>query len=271
MPRRQRLIERREQLGLSQAEVARRARCAEGTYRRYEAGTSTPRAGDRRPLAEALEWTPVQLAHALADEPEPVNGHAAPGWLGRLAGIEQAASTLAAWEPVVVHGLLQTADYALAVESADAIPKGDDAIAHRVHSRLSRQAALDRSPDPLALQVILDESVLHRLAGDRQVMADQLDHLASMAERPNVAVRVLPLDAGRFSAAFGMFSLFWLAGAVDPWLAVTEDRAGPHYHDADHHPQAVAAHVGVYDHLVAHSLDPTASMDLIRRVSKEFR
>jgi hypothetical protein len=212
----------------------------------------------------------VQLAHALSDEPEPLNGHAVPGWLGRLAGIEQATSTLAAWEPVAVHGLLQTADYALAIESADAIPKGDDAIAHRVHSRLSRQAALDRSPDPLGLSVILDESVLHRIAGDHRVMADQLDHLAVVAERPNVELRFLPLDAGRFSAAFGAFSLFTQPGATAPWLAVTEDRAGPHYHDADHHPQAVTAHVDVFDHLVAHSLDPSASLDLIRRTVKEY-
>ena len=52
--------------------------------------------------------------------------------LGVLASLEQAAGRLCAFEATTVHGLLQTADYALAVERADAVPKSEDGIVRRV-------------------------------------------------------------------------------------------------------------------------------------------
>jgi transcriptional regulator with XRE-family HTH domain len=268
MARRQRLIERREELGLTQTDVARAAGCDVRTYRRCEAGISTPRAGDRRTLAEALEWTPAQLALALSKDPQPVNGHAVPGWLGHLASLEQAAVEKAVWEPLVVHALLQTAEYAFAVERADVVPRSEEGIARRVETRVARQTALTRSPDPLHLSVVLDESVLRRSAGGRDVMAAQLDRLVEVAERPNVDVLVLPLDAGRFSAAFGSFSLLTQLGATAPYMAVTEDRAGPHYLDRDHE---IEAHSILFDHLVDVALDPDQTVDLIQSIAKEYR
>lgn len=270
MGRRQRLIERREQLGLSQADVAHLVGCTEDTISRYEVGRSKPPASRRRPLADAYQWTPEQLALAFADGPQPVNGHSVPGWLGLLASLEQTAAHLAAWEPFAVHGLLQTADYATAVERADVVERDASGVARRVKSRLARQSALHRE-NPLSLTVVLDEAVLGHVAGSREVMADQLDQLADAAEWPNVDLRVLPSGAGRFSAAFGAFSLLTQPGAVSPWMAVTEDRAGPHMHDADHAPSAVDAHVQLFDHLTTHSLNPDDSRDLIGRIAKEYR
>ncbi len=110
MARRQRLVDRREELGLSQPDVARVTGVTGNSIRRYELGLSTPRGGDRRAYAEALGWSPEQLAVALTDEPQPVNGHAVPGWLSHLASLEQAAARVCAWEPLVIHGLLQTPD-----------------------------------------------------------------------------------------------------------------------------------------------------------------
>lgn len=267
---RRRLIDRRQELELSQEDVAALIGVNVRMVRSYEQGTATPRQRRRTRLAEVYGWSPAKLTLVLhdEDEPAPLNGHAVPGWLGRLADIEQAAGSMAAWEPFAVHGLLQTEAYALAVERADAVTKSDDAIVRRVRSRLARQQALNRT-DSLRLSVILDESVLHRVAGDRATMGEQLDHLAAV--RPNVDLRVLPLAAGRFSAAFGAFALFWQPGMPAPWMAVTEDRAGPHYHDADHQPHAVQAHVDVFDHLAAHTLDPDSTIDLIRRMAKEYR
>lgn len=268
MARRQRLVDRRDELGLSQEDVARAAGLTANSIRRYELGLSTPRGGDRRAYAEALEWTPTRLALALSGEPPPVNGHAVPGWLSHLASLEQGAAHLSAWEPLAVHGLLQTPDYALAVEQADATPKSEEAISRRVETRMARQAALHRNPDPLDLSVVLDESVLLRVAGSEAVMAEQLDHLVELSVCPNVDIRVLPLSAGRFSAAFGSFSLFVQAGAETPYMAVTEDRAGPHYLDRPHE---LFAHTALFAHLSEVALDPGQTLDAIRRVAKEYR
>lgn len=266
MPRR-RLIDRREELGLTQQQVADRLHVDVRSVVRYESGDSTPRVGQRPHYAKVLRWEPAQLALALTDQLPPVNGHAVPGWLGHLASLEQAAAQLCAYEPVVVHGLLQTSAYACAIESVGPDPISDDEVVHKVENRLARQAVLDREPDPLNLSVVLDESVLLRVAGGADVMIGQLNHLALVAERPNVDLRVLPLDAGVFSAAFGSFALFTTTGATAPYMAVTEDRAGPHYLDR---PNELAAHAALFAYLSDAALSAPDSIDVIRRAAKEL-
>ena len=45
--------------------------------------------------------------------------------------------------------------------------------------------------------MVLNESILRRPVGGREVMAAQLDALAESAELPNVSLRVVPFSAGR--------------------------------------------------------------------------
>lgn len=266
MARRPRLIERREQLGLTQAEVAAAIGRDVGTVRRYELGLSTPRAGDRRPLAEVLQWSPAQLAYALADEPVPVNGHHVPGWLGHLASLEQAAGRLCAYEAIAVHGLCQTPDYAMAIERAYERPRTEESIAKRVQDRIARQAVLERRPEPLDLALVLDESALRRVAGNDETMADQLDHLVDVAQRPNVEVRVLPFGAGVFP--FGSFALLTGPGATTPYMCITEDRWGPHYRG---HADELDTHTALFDRLVDAALSPADTVDLLTTATKEYR
>lgn len=266
MARRMRLVERREQLGLTQVEVARRAGCNVGTYRSIESGRHTPRPGSRKALADALGWTTPQLHAALSDDLQPVNGHEVPGWLGHLASLEQAAGRLCAFETVGVHGLLQTADYAAAVESVGPDSVSDAEVARKVENRLARQAVLTREPDPLDLAVILDESTLLRVAGNAEVMAVQLDHLAERAEWPNVDLRVLPLDAGTF--AFGSFTLFAQPGATKPYMAISEDRWGPQYRPK---PPEIDPHLSLFEHLTDLALSPGETLDRLVTTAKEYR
>lgn len=258
------LRHRREELDLSQEHVALAVGVSTTAYRSWEAGTATPRVGRRRRLGEVLKWPTARVSEAL-DNTAPLNGHAVPQWLGHLASLEQAAAQLWAFEATTVHGLLQTADYAFAVERSDAVPKGEDGIARRVHTRMARQAVLTREPEPLHLSVVLDESVLRRVAGGPQVMAAQLDHLAEVAEYPNIELQVLPLGAGVF--AFGSFTLLASPDTAAPFMAITEDRAGPHYLDR---PGDVDAHIALYDHLTGVALSPAATADLIRTAAKEI-
>jgi transcriptional regulator with XRE-family HTH domain len=264
MPR-QRLTRRREELGLTRAQVAEALNYDVSAYARLEQGKAMLRVGRRPALARTLRWTPAQLALALdGDELAVPNGHAVPPWLGHLAAQEQAAAEIRAFEPVVIHGLLQTADYATAVECVG--PFSDFEVAEKVQVRLARQAVLDRAPDPLMLSVILDESVLLRPAGSDAVMTAQLDHLAELAERSNVTIQVMPLSASVFPAAFGAFSLFTSPDAEEPYMAVTEDSAGPHYHDRPHD---LGPHVDLFGQLSTTALSATESVDLIRRTTKE--
>lgn len=262
---RERLAERRRELGLSQEDIAQTLGVDAGTYGRYERGLMTPRPALHRRLADVLRWDPAQLALALNDGQSPPNGQVVPEWLTLYASLEQGAARVSTWAPHTVHALLQTPGYATAVESVGPVPASAEAIARRVELRMSRQAVLWRQPVPLALHVVVDESVLHRATGGREVMAGQLERLADVG--PSVDLRVLPLDAGVHAAAFGTFTLLW-ANGDDPFMAVAEDRTGHRYHEAPH---AVDAHRVLFEHLLEHALPPDDSADVISAAAKEYR
>lgn len=262
---RQRVIDRREDLGLTRDRVAEALGIGPKSYERFELGHQMLRVGRRPQLARLLDWTPEQLRLAVGDEdPLLPNGHAVPSWLGHLASLEQAASQLWSFEPIVVNGLLQTREYATAVERADSRPRSEEGTIRRVDARMARQGVLTREPESLFLAVVLDESVLHRVAGNEKVMADQLDHLVTMSEWPNITLRVLPLSAGVF--IFGGFIVLTSAGSDDPYMACTEDRVGQRYHDRAHE---LEAHVTLFEYLSGVALPPDEARDLIRSVAKE--
>jgi hypothetical protein len=64
---------------------------------------------------------------------------------------------------------------------------------------------LDR--EELQLSVVLDESVLKRRIGDESVMYKQLQRLVQEADRPNLTLQILPLDAQHmvFGESFVIF------------------------------------------------------------------
>ena len=111
-------------------------------------------------------------------------------------GLEAEAASEWEWQVSAVPGLLQTRDYARAVHSAhqQAILKRPGVFDRRVAVRMIRQDVLTVRTPPLELSVVLDESVLLRKVGSREVMAGQLRHLAEMARLPNVDLRILPLE-----------------------------------------------------------------------------
>jgi transcriptional regulator with XRE-family HTH domain len=111
-------------------------------------------------------------------------------------GLEAEAATELEWQVAAVPGLLQTEEYARAVHNAHQqvvlMPPG--IFERRVRARLIRQEVLTARNPPLELSVVIDQSVLLRKVGSREVMAGQLRHLAEMARLPNVDLRILPLE-----------------------------------------------------------------------------
>ena len=114
----------------------------------------------------------------------------------QFIGLEAEASSIAVWHIGQVPGLLQTEAYARQIISDyDRVERIAPAMAERrVQVRMRRQEVLTRDP-PLELSVVLDESVLRRRIGDNSVMYEQLQRLAREGERPNVTLRVLPLES----------------------------------------------------------------------------
>lgn len=111
-------------------------------------------------------------------------------------GLEEAATHLSQYSSELVPGLFQTDDYARAVIREDNPGVDDEEIERRVHVRIARQALLTRVTSPLTLEVALNEAVLRRPVGGREVMAVQLEHLLQVAALPNVSIRVVHYGAG---------------------------------------------------------------------------
>ncbi|TXL91977.1 helix-turn-helix transcriptional regulator [Streptomyces sp. IB2014 016-6] len=109
--------------------------------------------------------------------------------------LEQKAVGLCLYATLVVHGLFQTEAYARALIGGGYPPLSEQRVEELVEARMARKALFDREPVAL-IELILEEAVLRRTIGSREVMRDQLSHLAEYGRRRNVTLQVLPLDCG---------------------------------------------------------------------------
>ncbi len=108
-------------------------------------------------------------------------------------------------------GLLQTAEYCRAVIRGAHATVSETELDNLAASRMARQALLTRAPTPQFLAV-LDEGALRRPVGEPGVLRRQLQHLVSVAEWPNVTLRVVPLAAGAHAGLQGPFVILEFNG-----------------------------------------------------------
>jgi len=109
-------------------------------------------------------------------------GDVLPNWFQFYLGLEAAATVIRSYEVQFVPGLLQTADYARAVILLGHRHAPADEIDRRVSLRMDRQRILTRR-DPPQLWVVMDEAVLRRPVGGRDVMRRQLEALIEAGKR----------------------------------------------------------------------------------------
>ncbi|MFI9507446.1 helix-turn-helix domain-containing protein [Nocardia sp. NPDC052566] len=187
-------------------------------------------------------------------------------------GLEASAQQLTAYQSELVLGLLQTADYARALNRLGYPDDSDTEIERRVQLRLQRQALITRKVSPATLDVVLDESVLRRAVGGAKVMAAQLRHLADMSTRPNVSLRILPFAAGvPLGDTTGPFTVltFGTDGKgqpIEPPVVYAEGFTGDLYLER---PADVRRYLQAHVCLQRHALDVQPSRHLLRQVAKE--
>ncbi|GDY32635.1 helix-turn-helix domain-containing protein [Gandjariella thermophila] len=144
---------------------------------------------------------------------------------------EARATAIINFELMLVPGLAQTADYAHAVISAIQVDGDDPDIEARVARRMARQAILTRK-NPPRLDLLVTETALRIPIGGPRVMARQVRHLAELAERRNVSVRVIPAGVPGHAGLLGQFVI--LEFPQDAPIVHVEDRTtGLFLDDAD--------------------------------------
>jgi transcriptional regulator with XRE-family HTH domain len=239
-PRRRLTLElrrRRNEAGLTQRQVADKLDWSQSKVIRIEQGavkirvtdlqallllygvTDPTTVGDLTTMARESKKLPfTQYGDILSDEAIRFFQYEADAVLIRQVALQQ------------VPGILQVPDYSVALLAAYGI-HGDRA-ARIVESRAERRELFDR-PEPPEVFYILDEAILRRQVGNPEVMRRQLDHLVTMAERPNVAIQVLPFTLGAHPALEGPFIHLEFADEDDPDVIFVENTLGDTLFRAD--------------------------------------
>ncbi|MEV0008490.1 helix-turn-helix transcriptional regulator [Streptomyces sp. NPDC047973] len=182
-----------------------------------------------------------------------------PTWFQPYAEMEARATYISTYQAQLVYGLLQTEEYARAV-LATGMP---DDLEGLVAARMERQRILEREQPPLAW-AILDEAVLHRPIGGREVMRNQLGRLLEFGKHRWMRIQVLPFLTGEHSSLDGSFTVMRFDD--DPDVIYTEDLISGHMTAS---PETVREAASRYAHLQAAALSVGESAALIARVMEE--
>jgi transcriptional regulator with XRE-family HTH domain len=188
-----------------------------------------------------------------------------PAWFKIAVGLEESASLIRAYEPQVVPGLLQTADYARSITAASFPGATAEETDRRVALRLARQELL-RRPAPPDYWVVLDETVLRRPVGSRDLMRGQLTALIEAAGTANITIQVIPFEAGWHPALYGMFWMFRFPDQQMPDIVYTEGLTGAYYLNK---PAETAAYTEALDRMCTQAAPPEQTITILRDTLKE--
>jgi len=177
--------------------------------------------------------------------------------------LEAEAVAMAEWEAQVIPGLLQTDEYARAVIEVGADIADPVIIQRRLALRMARQAMLIRDLPP-RLSVVLDESVLRREVGGRDVFERQLQHLYDASHWAEMELLVLPFSAGAHAALTESFVIFDFAIDTRAPVVHSEGLTGGQFRTR---PEDVRVYRGAFDDLRRRALPVEASRSVIARLS----
>ena len=264
------LQRRREATGMSREEVSRQLEWSTSTVFRIETGRNRPQPGNVRALLELYGVTGPErdgLIQLTRDARKPGWWHSfrdvLPNPYEVYIGLEAGAASIRNFEPVVVPGLLQTADYAREIFRNGPRELDRDDVERRVEVRLARQEILTREDRP-RLWAVIDEAVIHRVVGGAGVMSGQLRHLVDSAQQGKTTIQVVPYRAGAHAGTIGSFVILDFEELTDPTVVYVETLAGDIYLEER---SDVNRYTLAFDRLRAASLHPDDSVRLIEQAA----
>ncbi|MFG2843733.1 helix-turn-helix domain-containing protein [Kitasatospora sp. NPDC048296] len=193
-------------------------------------------------------------------------GEAVPERFRAYVGFESDATKILTFQCELVPGLLQTEAYARNVIRSMQPTESVEGVERRLALRMERQRILDRH-NPPHIWAIFGEAVIRRPVGDHTVMAEQLRHIADLAEQhPNITVQVLPFSAGAHAAMGSSFSVFSFSDIVGS-VAYSETITSKTYVEEQ---TEIARHEDVFHRLMASSVQPEKAISWLRNVAEEY-
>ncbi|MBV9026282.1 MAG: helix-turn-helix domain-containing protein [Streptomycetaceae bacterium] len=262
----------REQKGMTAEEVAARLLVSQSKISRLENGRRSISQRDVRDLCgvygvedHRMVDSLMQMAresrqqgwwHAFGDVPYSV-----------YIGLETDAASLRVYESQIVPGLLQTKNYAEAAIAKMMPEATPEQVEKRMHVRIRRQDRVNDLGSPLRLWAVVDEAALRRVVGNREIMREQLLHLAHLSTLPHVTVQLLPFDSGAHPGLNGQFAILEFDDATDTSVVYLEGVTSDLYLEKDADVQVYSV---MYEHLRAQALSAEQTQQFITEVADEY-
>jgi transcriptional regulator with XRE-family HTH domain len=264
------LRQMREARHLSCAEAGKAAGWSESKISRIETGRVRTRQPDLERLLDLYEVRGDTRAALLALGRQATHrgwwhsyADALPAWFEDYVGLEDGAKSLFTYQNQLVHGLMQTEEYAAAVIRTAQPGAGADEVERQLAARATRQALLTAS-NPLQVWAVLDEAVLRRQVGGSAAMQAQLNRIREIGTLPNVTLQVLTFDAGAHASMGTSFELLQFPEAGDTAIVYIEDHTSSQYLETT---ADIERYTLVFDHLRASALSPERSSEFIGKVA----
>lgn len=192
-------------------------------------------------------------------------GDTIPPYYADFIGLESDASHIKTWQPAILPGLFQTADYARAVMRANPAMLAPDKLDHFISVRLERQKRLDESSG-LRLDAVIWEPAVLTTVGDNDTHCAQLRHLLELSERPAISVQILPLDAGAYAGMSGSFVLFSFGSELTTSTVFVENLTSSQYLERE---EELFGYTLVFDILRSAALGTTESAQRLDKLIRQ--
>ncbi|AOR34456.1 transcriptional regulator [Streptomyces fodineus] len=255
------LKRRREDRGLTQADLGTRVFVSGGYIGQFEQAIRKPQLDIAQRIDQALQTDGIfeRLCRKLIDDRRYAE------YFAEVVELERVATRICEFAPTVVPGLLQTKAYAEAVTLAANPFVTDEYVEDIVGARLERARILKDATRP-EYWVILHENVVRIPVGGPQAMAEQLEHVAGLTRERTVWATVIPYATGAHAAMTGDLRLMDFEDA--PPVAYTETSFSGTLMDD---PAVVKRAHRAYDLLRVAALSPEASLALIESAAEDHR
>ncbi|MFE9659154.1 Scr1 family TA system antitoxin-like transcriptional regulator [Streptomyces sp. NPDC005955] len=266
----------RERTGITIKEAATGLGFSETKLSRVETGhNNLPRVEDLEGLLDRYGVTDIDQRdtmlnlhrESLSRDPYvSFQNMALPG-MPMYASLESDAREIRAWHPMYVFGLLQCESY-MRAQFTISKPVNETTtqfIENNVRLRMERKNVLTRQDDPVALCVVLDESVLRRVIGSPEVMKRQYAELHRLCALDNVTVQVLPLRNGCYRAGSD-FAILNFGASMDS-VVYMDDSTGFTVTDREFD---ILQYNRRLDAMRSEALGPSATPALLESLAKEL-
>jgi transcriptional regulator with XRE-family HTH domain len=267
------LREARESKHLTQAQVAEAMEWSSSKVMRIETGEVTITPNDLRPLLTHLGITDRATVERYVndarvsrtrkqwwDQPR-FREHLSPA-TRQVIQFEAEATTSRHLAAAVVFGPLQTARYARAVLDKWRGELPDAYLEAQFDARMRRREQLLSRKKLPQMQVLLDESLLHRVIGGSDVLGEQLADLATLTDSYPFEMRIMPFTIDAPISNVAAYDVYYLGDSLAEENAVVYREAHVTDEIVDDRTQ-IRRHLDIFEHLWQASLTEAASIRLL--------